>query len=1040
MPERDDYVSLLCRSGYTFHQAASLPEEYMEDAARRGQDVLGVADRDGVYGAVRAHVTGREFGVRPLVGAEITCTDGPPLHLLAMDLQGYGDLCELISRGRGRADKGESRVQLEDVLPRASRLILVHRHLEREPEAGALREAFGDRFYAGLSRYVVAADASRIADVLEQARRLDLLPVVAHPVRFHHPARKPLADVMAAIRAGTTLEEAGHRLPPNRWLRTLDPDERRHLYGDWPEALRRTREVAERCTFSLDEIRYHYPAEGVPEGYEPDSWLRHLVREGTRRRYPGRVPVDVKRQLRYELNLIAELSYANYFITMHDIVARARAQGILCQGRGSAANSAVCYVLEITSIDPVRSRLLFERFISEERGEPPDIDVDFEHERREEVIQDIYGRYGRDRAAMVANFIRYRRRMAVKDVGKTLGFSLEQVDRISGVMHQLRREDASTDEVFHTAGLDPTHRRVRLLGELMRQIIGFPRHLSIHVGGFVISDIPVHRMVPIEPARMEGRTVIQWDKEDVKDAGLLKIDVLSLGMLTAIRKSFDLLREHRRVDLTLASIPADDRSTFKMIQKADTVGVFQIESRAQMSMLGRLKPACYYDLVVQVAIVRPGPIQGGMVHPYLRRRRGLEPVIYPLPELEAVLERTYGVPLFQEQVMKLAMVAGDFTAGEADRLRRAMGPWRASKGLNPILERLMERMEAKGISRTYARQIADQIRGFGEYGFPESHAASFALLAYASSYLKCHYPEVFAAALVNSQPMGFYRPHTILHDAARHGVEVRTLDVNRSRWDCTLEPPVLGGEGPQALRIGLRLVKGLQAELAGRLLAERDAGGPFRDMDELVARTGCPAHVLFKLAVAGAVDELIPGEGLEVRQRRVRAIWSAHRFYGDEGGILARTPVETRLPEFPGMDRADRLVTEHHHAGTSVDTHPLDLIRPWLREHRYLDSVTVKRTPSGRRLRTAGLVIVRQRPPTAAGMLFVTLEDEKGFVDLVVPPSVRKRFRTPLLTHPVLAAEGVLERDGNSAALKVTAVHPLYLADQPIRNVSRDFR
>jgi error-prone DNA polymerase len=1040
MPSRDDFVSLLCRSGYTFHQAASLPEEYMEDAARRGQDCLGIADRDGVYGAVRAHVAGREFGVRPLVGAEISRIDGPPLHLLAMDLQGYGDLCELISLGRGRADKGESRIRTVDLLPRAGRLILVHRHLESEPAARALREAFGDRLYAGLSRYVVAADAPRIIAALEQARALGALPVVAHPIRFHHPARKPLADVMAAIRSGTTLEEAGHRLPPNSWLRALDPEERQHLYGEWPDALRRTRAVAERCSFSLDELRYHYPAEGVPEGYEPDSWLRHLVREGARRRYPEGVPDDVKRQLRHELNLIAELTYANYFITMHDIVARARAQGILCQGRGSAANSAVCYVLAITSIDPVRSRLLFERFISKERGEPPDIDVDFEHERREEVIQDIYARYGRSRAAMVANFIRYRRRMAVRDVGKTLGFSLEQVDRISGVMHQLRREDASFEEVSHASGLDPTHRRVRLLGELVRQITGFPRHLSIHVGGFVISDLPVHRMVPVEPARKEGRTVIQWDKEDVEDAGLLKIDILSLGMLTAIRKSFELLHEHRGVDLTLASIPPDDRRTFTMIQRADTVGVFQIESRAQMNMLGRLKPACYYDLVVQVAIVRPGPIQGGMVHPYLRRRRGQEPVTYPIPALEPVLERTYGVPLFQEQVMKLAMVAGDFTAGEADRLRRAMGPWRASKGLNPILERLMERMETKGISRTYARQIADQIRGFGEYGFPESHAASFALLAYASSYLKCHYPEVFAAALVNSQPMGFYRPHTILHDAARHGVDVRPLDVNRSRWDCTLEAPMLGGEGPRALRLGLRLVKGLRSELAVRLVAVRDAGGGFRDMEGLVARTGCPAHVLLKLAVAGALDGLIRDEGGDVRQRRVQAIWSAHRFYGDERGILARTPAETRLPAFPGMGRADRLVTEHHHAGTAMDTHPMDLIRPWLKEHRYLDSKTVKQTPSGRRIRTAGLVIVRQRPPTAGGMLFVTLEDEKGFVDLVVPPTVRARFRTPLLTHPILAAEGTLERDGNSSALKVTAVHPLYLADEPIRNASRDFR
>jgi len=957
-----------------------------------------------------------------------------------MDLQGYGDLCELISRGRGRGEKGESRIGLDDVLPRAGRMILVHRHLEQEPDAEALREAFGDRAYAGLSRYVVAADASRVRAVLERARRLELLPVAAHPVRFHHPARKPLADVMAAIRAGTTLEDAGPRLPPNRWLRSLDVRERDHLYGEWPDALRRTREVAERCSFSLDEIRYHYPSEGVPDGYEPDSWLRRLVREGAARRYPDGVPGDVRRQLRHELNLIAELNYANYFITMHDIVARARAQEILCQGRGSAANSAVCYVLEITSIDPVRSRLLFERFISRERREPPDIDVDFEHERREEVIQDIYQRYGRDRAAMVANFIRYRRRMAVRDVGKALGFSLEQVDRVSGLMHQLRREDAGVDEIFHAAGLDPSHRRVRILGELMRQITGFPRHLSIHVGGFVISDIPVHRMVPVEPARMPGRTVIQWDKEDVEDAGLLKIDVLSLGMLTAIRKSFDLLREHRGADLTLASIPPDDRPTFRMIQRADTVGVFQIESRAQMNMLGRLKPACWYDLVVEVAIVRPGPIQGGMVHPYLRRRRGQEPVTCPLPELEPVLARTCGVPLFQEQVMKLAMVAGDFTAGEADRLRRAMGPWRASRGLNPILEHLMERMEAKGISRTYARQIADQIRGFGEYGFPESHAASFALLAYASSYLKCHYPEVFAAALVNSQPMGFYRAHTILHDAARHGVEVRPLDINRSRWDCTLEAPMLGGDGPRALRVGLRLVKGLPVDQAARLVAVRDAGGTYPDMEALVARTGCPAHALFKLAVAGALDGLIPEEGLETRQRRVRAIWSAHRFYGDERGILARSPAETRLPELPGMGRADRLVTEHHHAGTAVDTHPMDLIRPWLREHRYLDSNAAKRAPSGRRVRTAGLVIVRQRPPTAAGMLFVTLEDEEGFVDLVVPPAVRKRFRTPLLTHPILAAEGILERDGNSAALKVMAVHPLYLADEPIRNVSRDFR
>ena len=1057
------YAPLSVFSNYSFLEGASFPEELVARAAAFDLPAIAITDRDGMYGVIRAHVTARELGIKPLVGATITRHDGPPVTLLATSKRGYANICRTVTLGRGAAEKGSSRVTTPELLHSCGRhVILIHPALHREPHLDALIDNFGNRFYAGIARTMTPGDEHRLDAIKEGARR-HRLPVVAAPsIFFHHPQRKDVADLLCAIRHQQPLESlAGQALLPNANFTLAHPATFRRLYQDIPGAVERTVEIADRCTFSLAELRYHYPREVVPRNETPIRHLHNLTWDGARGRYPRGIPGNVRQQLEHELQLIDELHYPNYFLTMYDIVAYARGLGILCQGRGSAANSAVCYALGITSVDPARSNLLFERFISRERNEPPDIDVDFEHERREEVIQYIYRRYGRHRAAMVAEFIRYRTRSAIRDVGKALGFSLPQVTRLSTLASSFRRDQEDWWEAaVRSAGFSPEHPRLQFYRSLVRRLQAFPRHLSIHVGGFIISDIPVDHLVPIEPARMDERTVIQWDKEDVEDAGLLKIDVLGLGMLTCLRKTFDLVRKGTGIDLDLATIPAGDKATYRMIRAADTVGVFQIESRAQMSMLPRLRPANFYDLVVEIAIVRPGPIQGKMVHPYLRRRQGLEPVTYPLPELEPVLGRTFGVPLFQEQVMSLAMVAGGFTGGEADQLRRAMGTWRSNGRLDDLLDKLIKQMEERGLSLEYARQISDQIRGFGEYGFPESHAASFALLAYASSYLKCHHPAFFAAALINSQPMGFYSPASIVEDARHHSVPVLTICINASSWDCTVEtaggdphllptshhPPPASpsagaarspagctGTSTPALRIGLRLVRGLRKEIADRILDERASNGPFDSLESLIQRTLTPTHVLLKLALAGA----FAGFGLERRA----ALWEVLSKGQAHETLFAGHPIFTPPTNQTPLNPWETVLADVEATSVFLSQHPFELVYPRLKQRRnFFTAAQLDKVPHGRRILLGGLAVIKQRPPTAGGVLFMTLEDHTGFHNLVIYRQVFQRYRQAILEEPVLLIQGTLEKADGVLNIKVEKVTGIRMEFARQRIQRRDFR
>ncbi|MGA9033952.1 MAG: error-prone DNA polymerase, partial [Sulfuricaulis sp.] len=754
----------------------------------------------------------------------------------------------------------------------------------------------------------------------------------------------------------------------------------------------------ERCRFSLDELRYEYPEELVPAGETPASHLRKLTEAGLQRRWPAGAPPKVRQQVEHELALIAELRYEPYFLTVHNIVEFARSRGILCQGRGSAANSAVCFCLGITEVDPARIETLFERFVSKERNEPPDIDVDFEHERREEVIQYLYSKYGRERAALAATVISYRPKSAVRDVGKALGFSLEQVDSLAGNLAWW--DGGVVPERLTEAGFDPQNPKVRLLVQLVRMLVGFPRHLSQHVGGFVIARDKLSRLVPIENAAMPERTVIQWDKDDLDALGLLKVDVLGLGMLTAIRKSFELVRAYRGREWTMATIPPEDPEVYAMIQQADTAGVFQIESRAQMSMLPRLKPACFYDLVIEVAIMRPGPIQGDMVHPYLRRRQGLEPVSYPSEEVRGVLERTLGVPIFQEQVIKLAMVAAGFTPGEADRLRRSMAAFRRRGGIEQFEQRLIEGMRSRGYSETFARQIFRQIEGFGEYGFPESHSASFALLVYVSAWLKRYEPAAFLCALLNSQPMGFYAPSQLVQDARRHGVEVRAVDVRASAWDCMLER---GPDDEPAVRLGFRLVKGLTQAGAERLVQARDQT-PIAGIEDLAFRARLATRDMQVLASADAL------RGLTGHRRR--AHWAA-------AGVEAPTPllqlveIPEALPLLRTPTEGEDIVTDYASLGLTLRRHPLALLRAKLTQQRVLSAAEVRAIPHGAAVRTAGLVICRQHPSSSNGVIFVTLEDETGQTNLIVWPGVAARQRRELLNASLLAVVGEVQREGD---------------------------
>jgi error-prone DNA polymerase len=998
-------TALWVKSNFSFLEGASHPDELVEEAHRLGIRALALTDRDGVYGIVRAHEKAKELGVHLVIGAQVTVGAGI-LVLLAVDRAGYANLCRLLTAGRRRSPKGESSVTLEEVCAHAPGLVALWRD---DLDPGALKEAFGDRLYALVARHRRAEEGEAEARLRERAARFGLPAVAANEVLYHTPARRPLQDVLTCIRHGVTLHEAGRRLRPNAEHALLTPHAFGGLFHDDPGAVARAAEVAARCTFSLGELRYRYPLEKLPDGTSASAWLRHLTLEGARGRY-GRVPDDVAAQLDKELVLIDELDYGGYFLTMWEIVQFCRRSGILCQGRGSAANSAVCYCLGITAIDPVRMGLLFERFLSRERAEPPDIDLDIEHERREEVIQHVYAKYGREHAAMVANVISYRARSAVREVGKALGVSETELDRLAKLM-------------LHYDGLDEAG--VALVGisdagghllRLANEIIGFPRHLSIHPGGFLLGHEPVSTLVPIENATMPERTVIQWDKNDVEALGLFKVDLLGLGALTHLHRCFDLLAR-RGVELSMERIPADDPATFAAIQRADTVGVFQIESRAQMSMLPRLKPRTYYDLVIEVSIVRPGPITGGMVHPYLRRRNGEEPVEYPHPSLEPVLAKTLGVPLFQEQVMRLAVVAADYTPGEADQLRRDMAAWRRTGRIEKHRERLITRMRQKGISEEFAERVYKQICGFGEYGFPESHAASFALVSYAGAWLKEHHPAEFCCGLLNAQPMGFYMPSTIVEDAKRHGVVVLPIDASVSEWDCTMED---GG-----VRMGLRYVKGLREATAKKVIAAR----PWASLEELMRRTGPGAideRSISALAEAGAL-----GAG------RRGALW--------EGKGLARVrpaplPVDgEERPEFRDLTWFETIAWDYRRTSHSTHGHPLAPLRGELAARGLPDARTLNALPDGRRVRYAGIVICRQRPGTAAGVTFMTLEDETGFVNVVIWKQVFDEFVVTAKTETFLGITGRLQVQDGVVHLVADELWSPQLRQRPDGTKSRDF-
>ena len=829
---------------------------------------------------------------------------------------------------------------------------------------------------------------------LGESLRLPL--VAAGDVHMHGRARRPLQDVLTSIRLNTPVAQAIAALHPNgeRHLRRRATLARRYP----PELLAETVRIAERCTFSLDELRYEYPEELVPAGATPASHLRALTEAGLARRYPAGVPDNVRRLIEHELELIAELRYEPYFLTVHDIVAFARARSILCQGRGSAANSAVCFALGITEVDPDRIEMLFERFVSRERNEPPDIDVDFEHERREEVIQYVYAKYGRERAAIAATVITYRLKSAVRDVGKALGLGLDQVDRLASSLAWWDGGSLSRERL-REAGFDAGNPVIQRLAEFVRLLLGFPRHLSQHVGGFVIARDRLSRLVPIENAAMPERTVIEWDKDDLDALGLLKVDVLGLGMLSAIRRSFDLIADYRGKHLAMSEIPPEDPAVYRMIQQADTVGVFQIESRAQMAMLPRLKPACFYDLVIEVAIVRPGPIQGKMVHPYLRRRQGLEPVTYPSEDVRNVLAHTLGVPIFQEQVIKLAVVAAGFTPGEADGLRRAMATFRRRGGMEKFAARLIDGMRARGYKEEFARQIFQQIQGFGDYGFPQSHAASFALLVYVSAWLKLYEPSAFVCALLNSQPMGFYAPAQLVQDARRHAVEVRPADVRFSGYESSLER---GEFGEPAVRLGLHMVKDLSRAGGERLVTAR-RHSPYRDIDDLALRAELGRRDLEALAAAGAL------EGLSGHRHHAR--WAVA---GVEPPLALRSDLraEEGRPLLRRPSEGEDIVADYARLGLTLRRHPMALLRGALAKRRYLSAVEVRDRSHGELVHTAGIVVCRQHPSSASGVIFVTLEDETGHTNVIVWPGLAQRERRALLQASLLAVTGEVQREG----------------------------
>jgi len=1065
------YVELGVSSPFSFLRGASDAIELVLTALPLGYDAIGIADRNTLAGVVRMHSAAEEAGLKPLIGCRLDLTDAPSLLAYPINREGYGRLSRLLSLGKMRAEKGACELTLKDVADHSDGIAFIawpQDDLDAfEAELPRLRTALTSLRHVAASWLYRGGDAARIERLDRLAKRHGCTILATNDVHYHAPDRRPLQDVVTCIREKTTIANAGYLLNPNAERHLKSPEEMIRLFERWPHAISATREFADSLNFSLDELRYEYPKETVPDSRSPQQHLEHLTWEGAKERWPDGIPDKVLKQLRHELALIERLDFARYFLTVHDIIdfARSLDPPILCQGRGSAANSAVCYCLGITAVDPSTSDLLFERFISEERREPPDIDVDFEHERREEVIQHIYEKYTRERAGIAATVIHYRPRSAIREVGKVMGLSEDVCGALAstiwGHMDAELEEERADD-----AGLDLSDPHLKRTLKLAEQLVGMPRHLSQHVGGFILTERPLTETVPIGNGAMDDRTFIEWDKDDIDELGILKIDVLALGMLTCIRKCFDLVRLHHGEDWNLATIPQEVPEVYDMLCRGDSLGVFQVESRAQMNMLPRLRPRCFYDLVIEVAIVRPGPIQGDMVHPYLKRRSGKEAVTFPCPdpehgepdELERILGRTLGVPIFQEQAMKIAIDAAKFSASEANQLRKAMATFRSKGKIETLEEQMVGRMIARGYDPDFAQRCFDQIKGFGEYGFPESHAASFAHLVYVSSWLKWRYPAAFACALLNSQPMGFYAPAQIVRDAREHGVEVREVDVNHSDWDCTLKAlpldggglgggdsgvpfhvgdhptpaPPHQGEGKIALRLGLRQIDGLPCEAAERLVAAR----PYKTVEELGSRGGVPVHAIQRLAAADAF--------LSIGLDRRAALWDSRALkaapdlplftYGearDEGS-------EDNPAQLPAMPLAEHVVNDYQTIRLSLKAHPMRFLREHYATQKF---ITADRLPSirdGKRLSMAGLVLIRQRPGSAKGVVFITIEDETGIANLVVWPDVFEKQRKIVMGARLMAVHGIVQRDPDSAVIHVVArrvedhTHMLsHLSDDP---------
>ena len=1026
------YAELHCLTNYSFLQAASHPDELVQRAVELRYAALAITDRHSLAGVVRAHAAAKPLGLKLLIGTEIRPQAGSSAVLLAMNRAGYGRLARLLTVGKRRSAKGECQLTFLDVAHHAADLLacvlLENDDPEHQlPDLSRWREAFGDRCYLLAQLHRGPHDDWLLQRYQQVGQRAQLPLVASNGVLYHEANRRYLHDVTTAVRLGCTVAELGSHRQTNGERHLKSADEMRSLFAACPAAVERTAEVASRCSFSLDELRYEYPEELCPLGETPLTWLTQLTWAGTRERYPAGLPDKVRQLIEHELQLIEELHYEAYFLTVWDIVRFARSRQILCQGRGSAANSAVCFCLGVTSVDPDRIDVLFERFISRERGEAPDIDVDFEHERREEVLQYLYEKYGRERAGMTAEVITYRPKSAVRDVGKALGLSLDRVDALAKSVEHSRHEGDVLAGRFREVGFDATSRLGRQLVILVEQLLGFPRHLSQHVGGMVITRGPLCELVPIENAAMANRTVIEWDKNDLDALGILKVDCLALGMLTAIRKSFDLIRQHTGRELTLATVPAEDPAVYDMLCRAESVGVFQVESRAQMSMLPRLRPRQFYDLVVEVAIVRPGPIQGNMVHPYLRRRSHEEPVTYPSDAVRDVLRKTLGVPIFQEQAMKLAVVAAGFTPGEADQLRRAMGAWRRRGVMEPFRQKLVTGMLSRGYEEDFAARVYEQIQGFGEYGFPESHAASFALLVYASAWLKHYHPAVFTAALLNSQPLGFYAPAQLVAEARRQGVLVLPVDANASDWDCTLER---SADGSFALRLGWRVLRGFKLSTAVRIVEVRRAG-VFTSQDNFARRTGLGRTELSLLAKSDAF------RSLETQRRP--ALWKAMPAC-EAAPLFAGLDDEEPCAALPGMTDAQEVVADYQTAGLSLRAHPLSFLRANLDQYRVTRAADLLHVEPERRYRVAGLVLLRQRPSTAKGITFMTLEDETGTANLVVHVNVWERFRPIARGASAMIAHGILQRQHSVVHLVVDRMDDLTTVLGQVGNRSRDFR